>query len=185
MIGRGSMTGGAVGQPGMVEVNIAEIAGVLMTVDASARIMIGGRGMASHTIGAANNGMVEEGNAEICGIGVAKGTGTLVMIGRWRVATGAILPADDRMIEKDDVEICGIGMTQCASAGIMILRRGVTFDAVLRSDNTVVEAGILPVVDGMAGGTICPECALMGIVNGVAVGAVSRCAIVCFARVAA
>lgn len=50
----------------------------------------------------------------------------------------------------------------------MVFRRGVAFDTILRSNQAVIKAGILPVVNGVAGRAVCSIRASVGVVASVA-----------------
>lgn len=71
----------------MVEIDVAEIARILMAGGTGTRIVVGWRTVAGGTIGAADRGMVKHCIAEAACIAVTGGTSTRKMVG-WGCMTG-------------------------------------------------------------------------------------------------
>lgn len=92
----------AIRQPGMAEIDIAEVAGIPMAGAATALVMVGGRSMAGAAIRATDKTVVEAGIAEVAGIPVAGAACSLVVVGRRGMTRNAVSLPDRGVIEDDD-----------------------------------------------------------------------------------
>lgn len=138
----------------MIKAGIAEIAGIIVTVAASASVVALRRIVASGTILPANGVVIEEGVAEIAGVAVASRTSARIMTLRRGVAGGAVLAADAGMVEGGVAEAAGVAVAVAAGAFVMVGRWVMAGGAVVVANEAVVEVDVLPGADFVAEGAV-------------------------------